>query len=220
MSELSTATTTAGQAYGLAPEGYHLPDALRLGRVRLQVADLERSLAWYGDVLGLRVLERSGDGATLAAHGDDAPLVVLGERRGASPQPHRGRLGLYHFAILLPDRAALGRFVAHLARIAQRQLGDHVEKRHLHAQRLGQHRQLGADVAVADDAQRPAAHLVAAPGRLVPDPVVHPQRLLAQPAGEGDDLAGLNGQRDAGKCGVAAETSGYAAVGRRAGRAR
>lgn len=119
MSELNTATTT-GQAYGLAPDGYRLPDALRLGRVRLQVADLERSLAWYGDVLGFRVLRRSADGATLAAHGDDAPLVELRERPGASPQPHRGRLGLFHFAILLPDRAALGRFVAHLARIGER----------------------------------------------------------------------------------------------------
>ena len=120
MSEPNTATTTGSLEYGLAPEGYRLPAGLRLGRVRLQVADLERSLAWYGDVLGLRVLERSAEGATLAAHGGDAPLVVLRERRGASPQPHRGRLGLYHFAILLPDRAALGRFVAHLARIGER----------------------------------------------------------------------------------------------------
>jgi catechol 2,3-dioxygenase len=121
MTDLSTATTNpASQPYGMAPEGYRLPAGLRLGRVRLQVANLERSLAWYGNVLGLRVLERSADGATLAAHGDDAPLVVLRERPGASPQPHRGRLGLYHFAILLPDRAALGRFVAHLSSIGER----------------------------------------------------------------------------------------------------
>lgn len=120
MSEPNTATTTASQPYGLAPDGYRLPAALRLGRVRLQVADLERSLVWYRDVLGFRVLERTPDGASLGAHGGDAPLVELRERRGASPQPHRGRLGLYHFAILLPDRAALGRFVAHLARIGER----------------------------------------------------------------------------------------------------
>ena len=42
------------------------------------------------------------------------------ERQGAAPVPRRGRLGLYHFAILLPDRAALGRFVAHLAAIGVR----------------------------------------------------------------------------------------------------
>jgi catechol 2,3-dioxygenase len=119
MSELDSATT-ATREYGVTPDGYRLSAALRLGRVRLQVANLERSLAWYGEVLGLRVLSRTPDGAVLGAHGDDAPLVELRERPGASPQPHRGRLGLYHFAILLPDRAALGRFVAHLARVGER----------------------------------------------------------------------------------------------------
>jgi len=43
---------------------------------------------------------------------------VLRERRGARPVPRRGAFGLYHFAILLPDRAALGRFAAHLSRLA------------------------------------------------------------------------------------------------------
>lgn len=119
MSDANTATT-ADLEYGLAPDGYRLPAGVRLGRVRLAVADLERSLAWYGEVLGLRVLHRTADSAALGAHGDNAPLVELREHRGASPQPHRGRLGLYHFAILLPDRAALGRFVAHLARTGER----------------------------------------------------------------------------------------------------
>lgn len=105
---------------GVAPAGFRLPAATRLGRVRLQVADLARSLAWYGDVLGLRVLHRANGQATLAADGDDRPLVELHERPGAASAPHRGRLGLYHFAILLPDRAALGRFVAHLAEVGER----------------------------------------------------------------------------------------------------
>jgi catechol 2,3-dioxygenase len=114
-------TGTEGAAtpsVGVAPPGHRLPADARLGEVRLQVADLDRSLAYYQQVLGLRVLERTaGDGAcaTLAALGDETPLVRLEERRGASPVPPQGRLGLYHFAILLPDRAALGRFVAHLA---------------------------------------------------------------------------------------------------------
>ncbi|HEU0053438.1 MAG TPA: VOC family protein [Longimicrobium sp.] len=106
--------------YGIAPAGYRLPDATRLGRVVLQVADLERSLAYYEGVLGFRALERGGGSAVLAAHGDDAPLVELRERPGAAPAPGRGKLGLYHFAILLPDRAALGRFVAHLAETGER----------------------------------------------------------------------------------------------------
>lgn len=105
---------------GIAPRGYRLPAETRLGAVRLQVSDLARSLAWYERVLGLRVLERSSAHATLAAHGDGAPLVELREQPGATPVPRRGRLGLYHFAILLPDRAALGRFVAHLSALGER----------------------------------------------------------------------------------------------------
>jgi catechol 2,3-dioxygenase len=119
MSNLDT-VQQAGDAYGIAPGGFRMPGDLRLGRVRLQVADLDRSLAYYQEVLGLRVIERTADGAVLGAHGDDAPLVVLRERRGATPAPGRGRLGLYHYAILLPDRAALGRFVAHLSSIGER----------------------------------------------------------------------------------------------------
>jgi catechol 2,3-dioxygenase len=105
---------------GIAPRGYRLPAELRLGRVRLQVADLARSLGYYERVLGFRVLRRSGADAVLAAHGDDTPLVELHEKPGVAPVPRRGRLGLYHFAILLPDRAALGRFVAHLAEVGER----------------------------------------------------------------------------------------------------
>ena len=115
--------TAAAPAVGVAPPGYRLPADTRLGEVHLQVADLDRSLDCYQHVLGLRLLERSaGDaaGATLVAHGDDTPLVRLHERRGVAAVPHQGLLGLYHFAILLPDRAALGRFVAHLTEIGAR----------------------------------------------------------------------------------------------------
>jgi catechol 2,3-dioxygenase len=101
--------------YGMAPEGYRLPTGTRLGRVRLQVADLGRSLAFYEGVLGLRLLTRDDASAVLGTPRDgDEPLVELHERPGASPVPRRGRLGLFHFAILLPQRAALGRFLAHL----------------------------------------------------------------------------------------------------------
>lgn len=111
--------------YGDAPSGYRLPDATRLGQVRLQVRHLERSLAFYEGVLGFRVLERGADTASLAAVGDDRPLVQLEVRDGIAPS-RRGRLGLFHFAILLPDRAALGGFVQHLADINVRAgAGDH-----------------------------------------------------------------------------------------------
>ena len=122
----STTTDSGQRSYGIAPPGYRLPDATHLGRVRLQVSDLERSLRYYREVLGFRVLDQSSDRVTLGAHGDDRPLIELVERPGATPVPRRGRLGLYHFAILLPDRAALGRFVGHLARLGVRAgMSDH-----------------------------------------------------------------------------------------------
>ena len=110
---------TNSAPYAVAPAGYRLPAGLRLGPVRLQVADLGRSIGYYGRVLGLRALESTPERATLAAPGDDAPLVELNELRGATPVPRRGRLGLYHFALLLPDRASLGRLVAHLGALGQ-----------------------------------------------------------------------------------------------------
>lgn len=100
--------------YTVAPAEYRLPAGLRLGPVRLQVADLDRSIGYYDRVLGLRAIVSDEAGATLGAPGDETPLIELEELRGATPVPRRGRLGLYHFALLLPDRASLGRFAAHL----------------------------------------------------------------------------------------------------------
>lgn len=101
----------------MPPGGFRLPPATRVGRVRLQVADLARSIAYYELVLGMRVAERTGDRATLGSHSDDPPLIELHERPGARPVRRRGHLGLFHYAILLPERAALGRFLRHLASI-------------------------------------------------------------------------------------------------------
>jgi catechol 2,3-dioxygenase len=55
--------------YGLQPTTYRLPDATRLGRARLQVTDLARSLDFYTKVLGFRVLSKRDGVALLAAHG-------------------------------------------------------------------------------------------------------------------------------------------------------
>lgn len=101
--------------FGQAPPGFRLPAETRVGPVRLEVADLGRSVDYYTEILGLRALDRGARRAVLAPHGSVRPMVVLDERAGAVPAPRRGRLGLYHFAILLPDRASLGRFVRHLA---------------------------------------------------------------------------------------------------------
>lgn len=103
-------------AFGTAPAGYRLPADIRLGAVRLQIADLARSVGWYTEVLGFRVLDRETHRAALGGV-DGVPLLELVELAGARPAPRRGRLGLYHFAVLLPDRESLGRLLAHLGRI-------------------------------------------------------------------------------------------------------
>ncbi len=101
--------------YGVAPEGYRLPAGTHVGTVRLQVADLAGSLEWYQRVLGFRVLAETGTLATLGTDGAARPLIELNQKSGASPARRRGQLGLFHYAILLPDRASLGRFLTHLA---------------------------------------------------------------------------------------------------------
>jgi catechol 2,3-dioxygenase len=105
------------QPFGIAPPGYRLPPATRVGRVRLQVRDLQRSLEYYTQVLGLRTLGTKGGVATLGPHGDTQPVVELHERTDARPVPRHGLLGLYHFAVLLPDRPSLGRFARHIANL-------------------------------------------------------------------------------------------------------
>jgi catechol 2,3-dioxygenase len=109
----------ASNEFTIPPPGYRLPSEVRLGPVLLRTGDLGRSVDYYARILGLRPLERSVDEATLAAQQDPTPLVRLQERRGAMPVPRRGRLGLYHFAVLLPDRASLGRFAGHLAALGE-----------------------------------------------------------------------------------------------------
>jgi catechol 2,3-dioxygenase len=104
-----------------------LPAAISIGTVHLTVARLDRSLAFYEQVLGFQVLSRTpateGHLATAALRvaGSDDVLVLLHEQPGARPVPPRGRLGLYHLAVLLPTRADLGRFLRHV-----HELGLHI----------------------------------------------------------------------------------------------
>jgi len=91
-----------------------LPAHLALGPVRLRVSDAARTGAWLERVLGLSAL---GPGRFGVAPG--TPLVELREVHGARPVPRRGLLGIYHYAILLPSRADLGRFLLHLEALAE-----------------------------------------------------------------------------------------------------
>ncbi|MEA2552917.1 MAG: catechol 2,3-dioxygenase [Fimbriimonadaceae bacterium] len=84
----------------------------KIGPVALKVADLARSEQFYSDVLGMQALERGSGTLTMGAAG--ISLLELEERPGARPKPTRAT-GLYHFAILVPSREALGLSLRRLA---------------------------------------------------------------------------------------------------------
>jgi catechol 2,3-dioxygenase len=79
-----------------------------IGHVHLKVADIERALGFYCDVLGFELMQRFGDSAAFVAAGGYHHHIGLNtwESRGGSPPP-RGTTGLYHVAIRYPDRPAL-----------------------------------------------------------------------------------------------------------------
>ncbi len=82
--------------------------ATRIGHVHLKVADLERSLAFYCDVLGFELMQRWGTRAAFVSAGGYHHHIGLNtwESLGGSPPP-AGTTGLFHLAILYPTRAAL-----------------------------------------------------------------------------------------------------------------
>ena len=117
----------ATPTFGVAAPGYRLPVATRVGAVRLQVADLSRSEEFYSRVLGLAPSEQAEGRASLRAPGAAEPLIELVEHPGARTAGPRGRIGLYHYAILLPDRAALARFAVHANDLGLRMgMSDHL----------------------------------------------------------------------------------------------
>lgn len=93
-----------------------LPPSTSIGRVTLQVANLDRSLGFYRDVIGFRQVRGESDSpstAHLGVEDSDTVWLELREKPGARAVPPRGLLGLYHFAVLLPSQADLGRFFMH-----------------------------------------------------------------------------------------------------------
>jgi catechol 2,3-dioxygenase len=91
--------------------GAALADATRLGAVHLTVTDLDRSLAYYEEAIGLQVHRREGVVAALGAGAED--LVVLREDPAARPAGRHA--GLYHVALLYPSREELARVTMRLA---------------------------------------------------------------------------------------------------------
>ena len=95
-------------AYRASPE-------MRVGHVHLKVSDLDASIAWYRDVLGLDVMQRYGDQAAfLSAGGYHHHLGLNTWHSRAGRKPPEGTTGLYHAAFVYPDRKALGAAVANV----------------------------------------------------------------------------------------------------------
>jgi catechol 2,3-dioxygenase len=88
-----------------------LPDGLRLGHLELTVSDLDRSVAFYQESLGLRPRRREESAAVMGT--DERDLVALVEEPGARPAGRHA--GLYHFALLFPTREDLARALARVA---------------------------------------------------------------------------------------------------------
>jgi catechol 2,3-dioxygenase len=82
------------------------------GAVNLTVSDLEQSIPYYERAIGLRVLDRGAGRASLGANGME--LLGLVEEPGARPAD--GYTGLFHFALRVPARTDLARWLAHAAR--------------------------------------------------------------------------------------------------------
>jgi len=98
----------------------HVPGAIdpavRIGHVHLKVADLERSLAFYRDVLGFEAVARFPSAAFLSAGGYHHHLALNTWESRGGPPPAPGTTGLYHVAILYPSRATLADALRRLRR--------------------------------------------------------------------------------------------------------
>lgn len=99
------------EAYKQGENRQILPAGLTLGAAHLKVADLDRAIAYYTDVIGFQVRERDGAAAHLGAGDDD--LIVLHERPDARRVSRHA--GLYHVAILYPSQLELARVVQRIA---------------------------------------------------------------------------------------------------------
>ncbi|HEY3368318.1 MAG TPA: VOC family protein [Symbiobacteriaceae bacterium] len=94
-----------------------LPESAGIGHVELRVAGRERSLAFYRDLLGFRVISDDGACVRLSATGAEPARLVLRADPQFRPRPRR-TAGLYHVAILLPARRDLAAVAQRLAKAA------------------------------------------------------------------------------------------------------
>ena len=94
---------------------YSAPDGMAIGHVHLKVSNLERSVAFYRDVIGLDVQHTMGDRAAFLSAGGYHHHIGLNTWESDNGPPAAKRSpGLYHVAFLYPDRAALAQALQHV----------------------------------------------------------------------------------------------------------
>lgn len=100
---------------GVTKMNFHREPITFVGQVNLKIQNLERSIAFYKDVIGFKVLEQTMTSATFSADGKTALLSIKQPEDIVSKQERT--TGLYHFALLLPRRTDLGNIVHYFAEI-------------------------------------------------------------------------------------------------------
>ena len=111
-----------------------IPPETHIGKVRLRVADVDDLTAFYERVIGLRAVERDGGLVRLGTEGGE-PMLELVSAPDAPPAPGFST-GLFHLAILVPDRAELARALRRIAETGWRLTGasDHLVSEALYLQ--------------------------------------------------------------------------------------
>ena len=92
---------------------FSIDSKARIGQVHLNVSDIDESLQFYESFLGFKVVEKNAQSVFLSTDGMQPYLIALSKSKSNISNQKR-RAGLYHFAILLPQRKDLGNFLAHL----------------------------------------------------------------------------------------------------------
>lgn len=111
-----------------------LHEDVQIGLVQIRVSNLERSIAFYQNVVGFSILRQTGQEVEMTADGVH-PLLILREIGGAQILRRNSVAGLYHFAILLPDRPSLGLTLRNLISSGiQVGQGDHLVSEALYIQ--------------------------------------------------------------------------------------
>lgn len=89
----------------MSESAYRAPDSIEIGAVGLVVRDLDNALDFYHGLLGMNLLDEQDDLAALGFEKTRPLLILKGDPRAIDPPPRAA--GLYHFALLTPDRVDL-----------------------------------------------------------------------------------------------------------------